>query len=392
MKLLYAGDTPTVTTGFGLVAKNLLNRLNTMGYDITVLGVNHYGLPYDQQKFPYPIYPNEQGGPEQVFGFHKFWGIYEHVKPDIVLFLNDPWLIDSYMKAKPERTLPHTKLFAYYPTDASPIKPEWLKTLNSLSGQVCYSHYAEDVIRKSNGGEIPENLHQIYHGVDTKTFFPVNQNAARNKLGIPNDLFIVGMVARNQFRKRFDILLAGFVEFAKDKPDARLYMHTALDDIGYDIADLVRQFDIAEKIILTEDITPAQGVSDDRLNLIYNSFDVNALISLGDGFGLPVAESMATGCPQLVSDHSCLKELVDGHGGLTVKTDAWILNTNGINTWGGISSYKDIAEKLDILYNNKELRLKLSEQGYNYITQDQFNWDHIVQQWDRLFKDALHIL
>lgn len=391
MRILFAGDSPTVNTGFGIVSKNLLNRFHEMGHEVVVLGINHYGLPYDQTKFPYQIFPCEQGGPEQVFGFHKFWGLYNSVKPDIVFFLNDPWLVHSYMQAKPEQILPHTKIIAYYPTDSSPLKPEWITTLNGLDAQVCYSHYAEGVIRKSNKGIIPDNLYQIYHGV-ADSFYPVNQDAARTRLGIPNDLFIVGMVARNQFRKRFDIMVAGFAEFAKEKPDVRLYLHTALDDIGFDIADLVRQFDIANKMILTEDVTPARGVEEAQLNLIYNSFDVNALISLGDGFGLPVAESMATACPQLVSDHSCLKELVDGHGGLTVQTESWIMNTNGMNTWGGVSSYKDIAAKLEILYSNKPLRLQLAEQGYNHIKQSQFTWDFAANAFNDIFKNLFHII
>lgn len=392
MKILFSGDSPTVNTGFGIVSKNILNRLHAMGHEIIVLGVNHYGYPYDQTKFPYQIFPCDHGGPEQVFGFHKLWSIYQTFQPDVVFFLNDPWLIHSYMEAKPEQILPHTKILGYYPTDSGPLKPAWIKTLNALDAQICYSHYAEGVVTKANGNVPPENLHQIYHGVDTKKFFPIHQSAARSELGIPLDLFVVGMVARNQFRKRFDILMAGFADFAKDKTDAKLYLHTALDDIGYDIMDLARQLKIEDKLILTEDVNPERGVSDERLNHIYNSFDVNALISLGDGFGLPVAESMAAAKPQLVSGHSCLKELVDGHGGLTVRTESWLLNTNGINTWGGLSSFKDISEKLQTLYDNPQLRAKLGEQGYNFIHQEKFTWDYATNEFNNIIKKLFHII
>jgi glycosyltransferase involved in cell wall biosynthesis len=134
------------------------------------------------------------------------------------------------------------------------------------------------------------------------------------------------------------------------------------------------------------------GVPLSTLNMIYNTFDVNALISLGDGFGLPVAESMATGCPQLVSDHSCLAELVDGHGGLTVKTAAWIMNTSGINTWGGVSDYKDIAIKLEVLYKNKDLRMGLAQQASDFIHQEQFTWDYAAKEFDKIFRHIFHIM
>jgi glycosyltransferase involved in cell wall biosynthesis len=200
------------------------------------------------------------------------------------------------------------------------------------------------------------------------------------------------MVARNQFRKRFDILVSAFAKFAADKPNAKLYLHTALKDIGFDIKDLVEQFGIGDKLILTEDLTAAQGVPESMLNMIYNSFDVNVLLSLGDGFGLPVAESMATGCPQLVSDHSCLRELVNGHGGLTVKTAAWIMHTQGLNTWGGVPDENDVVDKLNLLYHNKDLRVKLAEDGYKFITQDKFDWDYIVDRFEEIINETMHIL
>jgi glycosyltransferase involved in cell wall biosynthesis len=393
LKILYTGDSPTVDTGFGIVSKNILKRLHAMGHEITVLGVNHYGEPYDQEVYPYMIYPCDKGqSTEQVFGIHKLWAIQDKLKADIIFFLNDPWIIDSYLKAREGRTYPYTKMVGYYPTDGGPIKPSWMKSLNELDSQVCYSKYAESVVENSNGGKRPSNLHQVYHGVDTEIFRPVSQVESRLKLRLPPDAFIVGMVARNQFRKRFDLLMQAFSEFAKDKPEAKLYLHTAIKDIGFDIQDMSNQFQLKDKLILTEDIQPAHGVPAEVLNIIYNTFDVNCLISLGDGFGLPVAESMATGCPQLVSGHSCLRELVEGHGGLTVKTAAWIMHTQGINTWGGVSDVEDIKMKLEILYRNKELRMRLAKEGYDFIHQEIFSWDYVAKRFDTIFKQLFHIL
>lgn len=287
---------------------------------------------------------------------------------------------------------PYVKTLAYFPTDAGPLKPQWAKAMREMDAQVCYSNYAERIVADANNGEIPSNLHQVYHGVDKNVFFPINQSEARNRLNVPQGAFIVGMVARNQPRKRFDILMKAFTEFAKDKPEAKLYLHTAPIDLGFDIGDLSRQFGLRDKLIMTEGVNPAHGVPEEMLNLIYNTFDVNALISMGDGFGLPVAESMATGCAQLVSGHSCLKELVEGHGGLTVKTATWILNSSGINTWGGVSDVDDIVTKLNILYNNKELRLAQAEMGYNFINQDKFDWDYVAEKFNRIIKDLFYVL
>lgn len=393
MKILFCGDSPTVSTGFGIVSKNLLKRLSKH-HEIVVHGINHFGEPYDQKEFPYRIYPQTPSRePTLMYGYEKLWSVVDHEKPDLLFFLNDPWVINDYLVRQP-REYPYLKMMAYFPTDGGPIKKVWMNMLNELDAAVCYSKYAEGVVTESNGGKRPDNLYQIYHGVDTESFKPVVQAYARLKLGLDPTMFIVGMVARNQYRKRFDILMKSFAEFAagKDHNKVKLYLHTSLADVGFDITELAEQLGIDKNLILTKDITPANGVTDQELNLIYNAFSVNALFSLGDGFGLPVAESMATQCPQLVSDHSCLKELVDGHGGLTVKTSDWLLNTSQINTWGGLTDYKDGADKLELLYNNEELRLKLSEEAFSFITQPQFSWDYAADEFNKIIKNMFHLL
>lgn len=392
MKIFWAGDSPTVNTGFGIVSKNIIEQLMKHGHEVTVFGVNHYGEPYNQKIYPYKIYPMRHGGTAQMYGYDTLWPTVEFEKPDLLFYLNDPWMIHDYEKRKP-RDFPYMKTMAYFPIDAGPLKPVWAEMLTGFDAQVCYSKFAERVIVDANKGNRPNNLHQIYHGINKNDFRPINQQIARARLDIPNETFVVGMVARNQFRKRFDILAKAFADFAKDKDNVKLYLHTALHDIGFDIVDLARQFDIEGKLILTEGVdNPAHGVTNEELNLIYNTFDVNCLISLGDGFGLPVAESMSTGCPQLVSNHSCLQELVEGHGGLTVKNAAWLLHTSGINTWGGLSDVGDLTEKLQLLYDNRELRIKLSEDGYKYITQEKFTWDYIGQQFHEIIQNMFHIL
>ncbi len=395
MKILYVGDSPTVTTGFGVVSDNLIKQFIRQGHEITVLGINHYGNPYNPNRYPYRIYPCDKGGVEAMYGYRKLWWLVTETKPDLIFFLNDPWVIEKYLEFKPD-DVEAPRMMAYYPIDAGPMKKNWLELLEKkFVAQVCYSNFAENVVISSLGHR-PKNLHQIYHGVDTKTFFPVNQSLARARLGIPANAFVVGMVARNQQRKRFDLLIRAFAEFAQDKPEAKLYIHTALEDVGFDIPDLIKQAGLdgpEKRMILTPDMRVDKGVPAEMLNMIYNCMDVNVLLSLGDGFGLPVAESMATAVPQLVSDHSCLKELVEGsNGGMTVKNAAWIAHTQGINTFGGVPDVDDTVKKLNVLYNNKNLRIELAQNAYNYITQEKFQWPYIGDQFNQIIKDTFHII
>ena len=65
-------------------------------------------------------------------------------------------------------------------------------------------------------------------------------------------------------------------------------------------------------------ITVTSEVSDDDLTRALSSARFTAFLSLHEGFGLPVAESLALGVPVLASNVGSVRALADGHGGLVV--------------------------------------------------------------------------
>jgi len=42
---------------------------------------------------------------------------------------------------------------------------------------------------------------------------------------------------------------------------------------------------------------------------MYNAFDVKTLVSMGEGFGIPILEAQACGCPVVVGDWTSMGEL-----------------------------------------------------------------------------------
>ena len=73
----------------------------------------------------------------------------------------------------------------------------------------------------------------VPHGIDTDVFRPQPENKAaiRAELGIPEDAFLIGMVAANQgnpsfSRKGFPQAFQAFARFAHEHKDAWMYLHT----------------------------------------------------------------------------------------------------------------------------------------------------------------------
>jgi glycosyltransferase involved in cell wall biosynthesis len=60
------------------------------------------------------------------------------------------------------------------------------------------------------------------------------------------------------------------------------------------------------------------AISDDELWRTLRSARFSAFLSLHEGFGLPVAESLACGTPCLTSSYGSTREIADGGGALVV--------------------------------------------------------------------------
>ncbi|MFA6239608.1 MAG: glycosyltransferase family 1 protein [Candidatus Hydrogenedentales bacterium] len=67
---------------------------------------------------------------------------------------------------------------------------------------------------------------------------------------------------------------------------------------------------------LGDRVTLLGFASDDDLNLLYSAADVFVFPSYYEGFGLPVLEAMACGCPVVASNRSSLPEVVGDAGAL----------------------------------------------------------------------------
>lgn len=388
-------------TGFSTVTHGVADNLKN-NYNLHVLGINYYGDPHE---YGYRIYPASIGG--DVFGFGRTENLLQNIRPDFVLIINDPWVVKDY--------LPHiqrynnavlnrnaefaavgkgpvgkpAKVVAYIPIDGKNIRPEFGASLNSLDMCVAYTQFgAEQLINA--GLDAPVSI--IPHGIDNTVFSRIDVKTAREKIQInPNgDWFIVGCVNRNQPRKRLDLAIEYFAEFAKDKPETvKFYYHGALRDQGWDIIQLCQYYGIHDRLIITSpNITAANGVPRDMLRYIYGSFDVQLSTTAGEGWGLTNMEGMACGVPQIVPDWSALGEWCRG-GAELIECTSQIVHTGGINTIGGIPDRLKTVEALNKMYADAQYRADIAEKGYRLVSDPKYTWKSVAANFDTVLKRVL---
>ena len=102
-------------------------------------------------------------------------------------------------------------------------------------------------------------------------------------------------------RKRIDVLLEAFAAFRRSVPQARLVR------VGGQFT--AAQVEQVRQLGLTNSITVLPPLERDVLAAVYRRASLVVLPSEREGFGLPIVEALACGCPVIASDLPVLQEV-----------------------------------------------------------------------------------
>lgn len=379
-RLLWIGDSPTTAwTGFGRAAFNILDQLKD-AYDVSVCGTTFDGCPYDRDAMPYGVYPITKGVQE----------IIRLTQPDVIVAQHDPWHVLNWL-----RDAGKIPVVGIMPIDGKNCKCD---QLNELAMAIWWTQFAEAEARI--GGYTGQSR-VIPLGVDLETFKPMDKQATRAFVGLPEEVresFIVGCVARNQPRKRLDLTVRHFAEWVhtRDIRDAYLYIQTApTGEAAYDVASLMRYEQLFHKLLL---VTPAlyRTLPEAQQAGVINSLDVYFTTTQGEGWGLPVQEAMACGVPVVAPDWSGLGSWARDGALLVPCCDvAGTLNTNvphgqqRIAVLGGVPDRAANLTALDALYRDRAFYGEVAERGLQLVRRPEFRWPDIGQAVTRAVDDAL---
>ncbi len=390
IKVFVIGDA-VVPTGFSRVLHSIMQYLPRDIYDISWLGINYYGDPHE---YTYRIYPASNKMVGDLYGMSRLEDLLDSEKPNIIFLLNDVWVLDTYLqkiKSFYEGKENRPKIVTYFPVDAEDHDPEWYRHFDIVDKAVVYTQFAFDVVKKA----VPYiNFEILPHGIDHSIFFkiPESKKDIKSKL-YPNradflDSFIVLNAGRNQPRKKLDVTMRGFKLFSEGKPEnVKLYMHCGVKDSSMDIIKLAGRLEIDKRLILSSRSNGVQVLTNGRLNLVYNATDVGLNTSLGEGWSLPNCEHAVTGAPQVVANHSALRELYSDCGVLIPAETPIVLDN--IMTTGYLCTPEDVAASLEEIYQDKGNYNKLSKKGLEKFTSDIYSWKNISKRWDNLLRSIL---
>lgn len=385
-KILWYGDACS-NTGFARVTHSVLNLLKD-NHEVVVLGINYIGDPHD---LPYKVYPACPGGSQDRFGFGRIPEILQKERPDVVICLNDIWVVNQFWERcqflKDELKF---KFIAYFPVDSESYYEDMLRNIKHWDLGITFTVNSAHRVMKC--GANTSKLGVLPHGVDLARFYPMDRDQAREALGLPKDKFIVLNANRNQPRKRIDLTIKTFAEFAVNKPDTMLYLHMGAKDMGWDVMPMFRHemrkrnLDDTNRLIMTSaNMNYLSAPPDELLNKIYNACDVGLNTADGEGWGLVSFEHASCMKPQVVPAHTACLDIWDG-AAQTVEIANWVIDKD-LGVERGLINIEKAVEALNELYENKEEYDCVAEACYAVTQRPEYRWESVAAGFDAAIKD-----
>jgi len=190
----------------------------------------------------------------------------------------------------------------------------------------------------------PDKIVVIYHGSSIKIDRNVN-------VDLPSS-YILYVGSRANY-KNFTFLVNAIDPILKDNPNLIL-----LAAGGGEFTD--EEIDFIKKKGLDKQILQ-KNFEENELGLFYKNAIFFVFPSLYEGFGIPVLESMACGCPIILSDSSSFPE-VAGQAGM----------------YFDCTSEADLRQKMKMLLKDENLRKQFSEKGLLQVKK--FDWEVAAKQ------------
>lgn len=312
VKILWASNAPWVMSGYGNQTGLFLPRIKELGHDISCFGFyGHQGMPANFEGITVFGTGMQEHGVDMLVPLSKFTGAH------ITITLYDAWVYEplEWMESK---------WVPWFPVDMEPMPKAVERAVRKAHKRIVFSRFGERMVNN-----VGLDCYYVPHGVNTNEYKPWEKGQCRDALKMPQDRYVLGIVAANKgipSRKAFTQQISAFAEFKARHKEAALYLHTMMStppagaNTGINLPEYVGSLGLTWAIAGAKDWQQADvwfssqfetlyGFPPQYMAQMYSSLDAFMLVSMGEGFGIPIIEAQACGCPVIVGDWTAMGEL-----------------------------------------------------------------------------------
>lgn len=387
-KLMVMSDAPTSTSGLGRITRDLVSRIHEHLSDTIEVATFGYGGNVSRH-LPWQQYPctrlDNWVAPELPYCWRDFAGD----EPGYLLAVWNPgwipWLADPEILPPSElrsflKTNPFQK-WIYAPVDGEgfggKLPPGIKGVLNGFDRVLHYSEYSA----KMDGSE-----HWLPHGIDDTVFFRRDREAIRKSFietvsgrqarPIDPSVTIVGIVATNSIRKDWGLGLETCAVLKQRGMNIGVWAHTDSFTKHWDLVEMANSFGLASRVIFTNG-----SLDDNTMAEAYSGCDITLGIGAGEGFGYPLAESLACGTPVIHGNYA---------GGADYVPLQFLVGPRGFKWDGGPYSYRRPTFTAEQWADSVEYAVERTKAGIPVQLPSEYYWKNLWPRWQKWIEEGIN--
>lgn len=322
--LLMICDSPSGVTGLGRITRELATHVYTNLSDVFRVGTLAHG---GSSGFKWPQY-RAQVIPNTlvITNLADVWEEFSKGQDGIIFTcLNPSWLEwfanPELMEPGPSKRFLKSEKFkrwGYFAVDATGPNSMTGVIESDIMGRfdriLMYTEWSKKLLR----GRLQFHpIDSLPHGVDGHVFYPRDRKEARETFigrvvkrddvagGLDDDCLLIGILATNTPRKNWGLAFAVCAELVNRGVNVGLWAHTDRFRSCWDLLTLADDFGMRDRTIFTD-----SNLTDETLAWGISACSVTLGIGNGEGFGLPIFESLACGVPCIHGDYAGAAEFL----------------------------------------------------------------------------------
>jgi glycosyltransferase involved in cell wall biosynthesis len=245
------------------------------------------------------------------------------------------------------------ELFPQYFEESDTTAKDKLVLMEKASKIIAVSQNTKNDIIKIYPHIDAAKIEVIYHGNS------INIESS-SKVDLPSNYIL--FVGTRSFYKNFTFLINSITELLKKDPS----LHVVCAGGGEFIEEEknhIKSLGFEKQII-------HKTFEENELGQFYQKAKCFVFPSMYEGFGIPVLESMACGCPVILGNHSSFPEVAGDAG-----------------VYFDINKSEDLMEKVNFILKDENARKEFILKGYKQVSK--FDWEVAAEQCLKLYKKSI---
>ncbi len=272
MKYMWQSTSPNISTGYGILTKNVCERLIKKGVDLKILGMQNIG--YQEKEYNLPMLDDVYGSDAIQF-YSKLYNI------DYLITVLDNF-VPVYHYIPPLLKRLNVKHIAHVTANSVPLLPSLFNQIKGADFLVAPSRFVEKVLLEA--GVNPKRVRYIPHGVNTKIFKPLPKDEMekhKQMIGYKDKFVFLSVATNTGGEKNWPGLFYAYKIFLHQNPDAKertiLHCHTNPHcQGGYDLDLLGRMYGITENIRFIAGVGLNAGMPQKEMSKLWRLIGVNS--------------------------------------------------------------------------------------------------------------------